>query len=138
MPSFERICPECGASNSIDKTKCVKCRAPLTRPTTAEPPPPALFTRAMMAGLAWKATKFLARQGFNLALSSTKRGIDRVQNRNRHDVSHEMIEGDFQVKTDPAAPSGKNPGITSDWRVYSTPSASEKENTVRVTWGKKK
>jgi ribosomal protein L40E len=138
MPQFERICPECGASNSFDKTKCVKCRAPLTRPASAEPPPPALFTRGMIARLAWRATKFFARQGFNLALSGTKRGIDRVQNRNKEDVTHEMIEGDFQVQADQTAPPEQTRGVTSDWRVWSAPPNAEPDKVTRLSWGKKK
>lgn len=138
MPSFERICPECGASNSFDKTQCVKCRAPLTRPATAPTPPPDLFSRAMLAKLTWRATKFLARQGFKLALSSTKRGIERVQNRNHEDVSHETIEGDFQVKSDETAPSLQNRGVTGEWRVWTAPPSPEQEATTRVSWGKKK
>ena len=137
MPSFERICPECGASNSYSRTQCVKCRAPLTRLASTPMTPPELFSRAMMARLAWRATKFLARQGFNLALSSTKRGIDRVQNRNHEDASHEMIEGDFQVKSEETAPALKNRGATGEWRVWTAPPSSEQDKTTRVSWGKK-
>ncbi len=137
MSSFERICPESGANNSFDKTRCVKCRAPLTRPASTEPPPPALLSRAMMANLAWKATKFLARQGFFLAVSGAKRGIGRVQNRNHEDVSKETIEGDFQVKSDETALSIRNRGASGEWRVWSAPPPTDPDRP-RVTWGKKK
>lgn len=92
----------------------------------------------MLAKLAWRATKFLAREGLNLALSRTRRGIDRVQNRNHEDVSHETIEGDFQVKSDETAPSPKNRGATGEWRVWTAPPAAEQDTPTRVSWGKKK
>ena len=76
-----------------------------------------------MAKLAWRATKFLARKGFNLASNGTKRGIERVQNWQREDVKHETIDAEYRV---------------SDWRVYSKSEPETKAKTDRVTWGPKK
>lgn len=124
MSRFERICPECGASNSYNVANCVKCRAPLTGGTASQTPPAALFSRRMVATLAWRATKFLARKGFNIARDGTKRGIEQMQNRNKEDVKNETIDGDLALR---------------DWRVYSTKTVPEKkEKTERASWGSKK
>lgn len=78
----------------------------------------------MVASLAWRATKFLARKGFNLAKDGTKRGIERVQNRNREDVKNETIDADYNLR---------------EWRVWSKQAdADTAAKTERVTWGSKK
>lgn len=124
MPKFERVCPECGASNSYNVSNCVKCRAPLTGGTAPQTPQPALLSRRMVAALAWRATKFLARKGFNIARDGTKRGIEKVQKRHQEDVKNDTIDADYKV---------------SEWRVWSARTDKEKTaKTERVEWGGKK
>src|SRR6202521_3035099 len=118
MPRFERICPECGASNSFAQANCVKCRAPLTGQVQAQNPVSSPFTRRGMAKLAWRATKFLTRKGFDLARNGAQRGIEHFQNRNKADVRNETIDAEYKLrewrtwsaKPEPA-PQEKNDGI---------------------------
>src|SRR4051794_26042670 len=99
MPSFERICPKCGTSNSFNRRNCVKCRAPLTRMAIPQIPPPAAFSRRGMARLAWKATKFLTRTGFNLAKRGAKSGIERVeQQRKAQAIRNETIDAEYRLR----------------------------------------
>lgn len=124
MSRFERICPECGASNSYNVANCSKCRAPLTGSTAPQTPPAELFSRRSMANLAWRATKFLARKGFNIAKDGTKRGIERVQNRNKEDIKGETIDADYRLR---------------EWRVRGDKVEPEKTvKTEKVSWGPKK
>lgn len=77
-----------------------------------------------MVKLAWRATKFLTRTGFNLARDGAKRGIARVQNRKRDDVKNETIDADYTLR---------------EWRVWSVkPEQDAQEKTERVNWGPKK
>jgi hypothetical protein len=159
MSSFERICPQCGTNNEYSRDRCIKCRAPLTAAAASTPPPPPVnyFSRGGMARLAWRATKFFARTGFNLALAGTLRGIENVQNRNKQDVKNEMIDGDYSVPSDRSTTSpdtssrtGSSSGSMranvsppqptrlNDWRVYSKPPAQEtNKKQERISWGKK-
>jgi hypothetical protein len=157
MSSFERICPQCGTGNPLQRTQCVKCRAPLTVTTVPPPPPPTDYlSRRGMARLAWRATKFFARTGFNLAVRSAKRNMHRAPNRNKQNVKSEMIDGDYIVPTDRSSvppdtssntrPSSSNrgddapppPTRLNDWRVYTKPAApDDRPNRERIRWGKK-
>lgn len=130
MPRYERICPECGASNSFKRTSCVKCGAPLTRLAIPQTPTLSPLSRRGIAKLAWKATKILTRAGFNLAKRGAQTGIDRVrhervrQERKAADVKSETIDGEYKLR---------------EWRVWSKGSdKTEQTKTERVHWGSKK
>lgn len=128
MPRFERICPECGTSNSYKQANCVKCRAPLTPTNAAQTPPVEIFSRRGIAKLAWRATKFLTRAGFNFARRGAERGIERVRQHKAVDVKNETIEGEYQVK----------PRATNDWRVWSQEPDTPTDKTERLRWNSKK
>lgn len=87
-----------------------------------------------MAKLAWRATKFLTRAGFNLARRGAASGIERVRSRERArkttDVKNEMIEGEYQVIP---------PRATSDWRVWKQEqNVPPKDKTERLRWDSRK
>jgi hypothetical protein len=134
MPRIERICPECGASNSFVRAQCVKCRAPLA--TANRAPAAALFSRRGMAALAWRATKFLARTGLSLAVRGTRRGLERMQTGRREDVKGEMIEGEYRVPHDESVAAGETRAPLRDWRVWSATEGGESPGTRRVDWGR--
>ena len=122
MPRFERICPECGTSNAFRNSHCDKCRAPLTGVIQVSPPAAALSRRGV-AKLAWRATKFLTRAGFNLARTGAKRGLEQIQNRNTQDVKNETIDADYKLR---------------DWRVWSSkPEPRAPDKSGNISWGKK-
>lgn len=124
MPRFERICPECGASNSFTRSSCFKCHAPLTGLPALPNPPVSPLSRRGIAKLAWRATKFLTRAGFELARRGAESGIERVQQRNKQNVKNETIDADYKLR---------------EWRVWSAPSdKTEQAKTNRVNWGSKK
>lgn len=139
MARFERICPECGAGNSYDKTQCVKCRAPLTRPPQSLPPPVAALSRRGMAILAWRATKFMTRLGFGLAVRGAQRGVAHVRERNSEDVKNETIDGEYRVTEDSTPVLPEEPVRLREWRVYTkAPDAAKAQAPERLSWGKKK
>jgi hypothetical protein len=91
-----------------------------------------------MARLAWRATKFFARTGFNLALSRARRSVDRAQNRDKDDVKNETIDGDYSVPSEVVNKLPPQPARLNDWRVYSQPSPhADKPDQERIRWGKK-
>jgi hypothetical protein len=137
MPGFERICPQCGASNSINRTRCVKCRAPLMGAPAASATPEAPLSRGAMTRLAWTATKFFARIGFNLARSGVKRGVERVQHRSGANVRNETVEGEYAV-VDEISDEGLNasPALTG-WRGLPSPNP-EPKDSGGLSWGPKK
>lgn len=124
MARFERICPECGASNSFQQTNCVKCRAPLVGQTAAPPTAPEIFSRRGIARLTWRATKFLTRAGVQLAWRGAQGGLARVRERAKTDVKNETIDGEYQI---------------SEWRVWSKkPEPDKTERAQPLRWGTKK
>lgn len=124
MPIIERICPECGASNSFAQRSCLKCHTPLTGLPVLQNPRPSPFSRRGIAKLAWRATKFLTRAGFDLARRGAEGGLERIQQRGKQDVKNETIDADYRLR---------------DWRVWSAPSEkTEQAKPHRVNWGSKK
>jgi hypothetical protein len=91
-----------------------------------------------MANLAWRATKFLARTGFQMALSGTRRGIERLQTRNRQDVKGETIDAEYNVPHEDRGASTVAPERLRDWRVWSAPAREPEEKPGGVSWGSKK
>lgn len=92
-----------------------------------------------MANLAWRATKFLARTGFEIALSGTRRGIERLQTRNRQDVKSETIDAEYDVPRADGSASTVTRGGSRDWRVWSAKPAQEPADKAgQAGWGPKK
>ncbi|MBI4672259.1 MAG: hypothetical protein HY741_11420 [Chloroflexi bacterium] len=133
MPRFERVCPECGASNAYDKTQCIKCRAPLTNAPASRNSPAALISRKGMAILAWRATKFMTRWGIQLARRGAQRGIEKIRARPRVNVQDQTIDGDYEIPQ-PAAPENFPPAR--EWRVWSG-AADDDTSEAKTTlhWG---
>jgi hypothetical protein len=128
MAKIERICPECGTSNSYTQASCMKCRAPLTPTNTAQTPTP-LLSRRGLAKLAWRATKSLTRAGFHFARRRAENGIERLRQRNFHNVKNELIEGEYEVPP---------PRAANDWRVWSSsPESQAQDEKERLHWGTK-
>lgn len=89
-----------------------------------------MFSKRGIAKLAWRATKFLTRAGFNLARRGAENGIRRVRNRQTQDVKNEMIEGEYEVPQNRAA---------NDWRLWNgTRETTARDKTERLHWGTKK
>lgn len=133
MPRFERVCPECGASNAYDRTQCVNCRAPLTGAPASNNPPTAYLSRKGMAKLAWRATKFVTVLGIRFAWRGAQRGIERVKEHNRVDVKDATIDGDYLIPQ-PDAPENFPP--TREWRVWSGAADDDSSETnTALHWG---
>jgi hypothetical protein len=136
MPRFERVCPECGTSNAYDKTQCVQCRAPLTGAVDTRKAPPAPLSRKAIAKLTWRAAKFVAGLGVQLARRGAQRGIDRVTARPRVAAKDETIEGDYVVPPpEPPAASEYFPPLR-EWRVWSGDADDESSDApASLHWG---
>jgi len=133
MPRFERICPECGASNAYAKTQCVKCRASLTGAPASNTPLTPFMSRKGMAKLAWRATKFVTVLGIRFAWRGAQRGMDRIKERDRADVKDTTIDGDYLVPQ-PDAPENFPPAR--EWRVWSgTPQGDSDDSDTTLHWG---
>lgn len=92
-----------------------------------------------MAILGWRATKFMMRLGFALALRGAQRGVERVRQRDSGDVKNETIEGEYHEAPETFIDTGNSNLPTRDWRVWSTqPDADTKTTGEPLSWGKKK
>lgn len=137
MARFERVCPECGASNAYDKAQCSKCRAQLTGAPAPQEPPPAVLSRQGMTKLAWRATKFMTVLGVTLAWRGARRGIERMRERERIGVKDKTIDGDFEIAPEPAPELPENFPPTREWRVWSgsTDEDDTAETETTLHWG---
>lgn len=107
----------------MSTTRCPKCGAPLV--AGAPPPPPAVspLSRKAVALLAWRATKFIARWGFNAAVKGARASVERAQHHgDAPDPRTETIEGDYTLR---------------EWRAWTKPvEPTESERAERITWGR--
>jgi hypothetical protein len=136
MARFERVCPECGASNAYNKAQCSKCRAPLTGAPISNEPPPALLSRQNMTKLAWRATKFLTVMGMTLAWRGAKHGFEKARERGHENVRGKTIDGDFEPAPEPAPELPQNFPPTREWRVWSGSTDDDNaESNTNLHWG---
>ncbi|GIL15721.1 MAG: hypothetical protein BroJett039_08940 [Chloroflexota bacterium] len=135
MTRFERICPNCGASNGYHKAQCAKCRAPLTG---APPQPPApLLSRQTALRVAWRATKFMTVMGATLAWRGARRGIETIRASRRGSAQHATIEGDYVTSPieSPAA-AAEQFSAAREWRVWSGDSVDDSAAPpTTLRWG---
>ncbi len=81
MATIERVCPNCGTSNSSQRARCSKCGTPLTNlPVRGQSQVPARSQKVELAGLALSAGALIARAGFRLFV---KQVLPRMRQRRR-------------------------------------------------------
>lgn len=139
MARFERVCPECGTSNTYDKAQCVKCRAPLTGARAPQELPAPVLTRKAMAKLAWRVTKFMTVMGVSLAWRGAARGVEKIRESHSGNVKNETIEGDYSVPSadPPAAPPGKFPPAREWGTLSGDTDDNSTESKTSLHWGPK-
>ncbi len=135
MARFERICPNCGASNGYHKAQCAKCRASLTG---APPQPPApLLSRQTALRVAWRATKFMTVMGATLAWHGARRGVEKIRASRRGNAQHATIEGDYVASpAESSAASVEQFSAAREWRVWSDDNADDSAPPLTTLhWG---
>ncbi len=81
MATIERVCPNCGTSNSSQRARCSKCGTTLTNlPARGQSQVPARGQKAEIAGLALSAGALIARAGFRLFVRQV---LPRMRGRNQ-------------------------------------------------------
>ncbi len=109
MSTVERICPNCGAINSANRTYCVRCNTNLITLSAREQTNlPARFDKVQAAGLALGVSALIARVGINLL---TREILPRLAKRS-------VVKGASPAKGQPMA-ADQPDYIIRGWRAWS-------------------